>query len=356
MKGLSDWIVMCLKMLIFLFYATATMDTKAEEDKARRMIELMKEIDKLNNDFPMKIRLDFVDVHLKSLKGVSADIIKTKQNIAAFVLRVGDNKTLRTRIVVKDSYLHFDLTGFSSIRFTFNKKGYYPVEEKFNKSSIIEKAIDNVPESYKKSGQAIKWLKNACSKNGYLVKKTVILRKIPPLPKCELEFGEICLLYKKEADAPAIRKGWRYKKDEYGEIKESVAFDEISDVDLYVSRDTKDKTKLYLVSNNDKIGFIVQPRAKDMTYLTMAPKEGYQQKVLLEYNLHDYNKNAFFAYWKINGKLYGKMKIEVTLIDRSLEEDYQKEDGSYVMYSLDITYFINPSGSRNVATTYEDDY
>jgi hypothetical protein len=56
----------------------------------------------------------------------------------------------------------------------------------------------------------------------------------------------------------------------------------------------------------------------------------------------------------LDGKLYGKLMITAMLRDWSLDDDYSKNDGFFVSCVLDMDYFLNPSGSRNVATTYDD--
>ena len=275
----------------------------------------------------LKYKVKITDAENNILNDVNVEIERSKVTSGTLFAPKGKDETIKE--VLHQNPAFFDFTGYISAYLTFSKKGYYPLSISANRTNARNATVKEI---------------------------TIILRKIPPLPKSELEFGEISLSYEKDGSSPAERQGWIYKKDEDGYIQESVVCKNVSDVDLYVARDKKENAKLYLVSNSDRLGFVIQPKAKDLTYLAMAPKEGYKRKVPLKYNLYDHDKNTFFVYWKIDGKCYGKMRLDATLVDRSMDEDYRKEDGVYVNYFLDIKYFINPSGSRNVATTYEDDY
>lgn len=271
------------------------------------------------------VEVNIVDEKGAPLTDVKVEIIKSK--VTGGTLFTPEGTDEKKNIVLTSSNKTFDFTGYVSGRLTFSKKGFFKIKKSIDKFSL---------EKSRKT----------------FTRAKIILRKMSQLPEEELEIREMTLSYKKSEEG-IIKKGWSYKKDKLGYIPDSVIYKKPEEVLLYVARDKKDKKKLYLISNSKETGFILQSSAKNLTYLTIAPEEGYKQKIAMKVNLLNGNKNTFYCFFKLNNQ-YGKAQIYANLTDRSLNEDYSKEkDGTYIIYDLSIEYFLNPSGKRNVTTNEE---
>lgn len=291
-----------------------------------------------------------------TIKGMVVDLANNPidDGVLVFVTKErmkqsGAIKRSSEEILLKSHKFTFDMANSMAISLLFKKDGYYSVKKNIDKGS--KQHINKLIEVNKEKK------KNVNKPQVNILEIKIVLRKIHKLPDEELLIGDTTLSYEKSEEDGLIQKGWLYKKDEDGDILDSVNYKKTSEVDLYVERDKEDKTKLYLVSNRKDTGFILQPKGKDLTYLSMAPEDGYKQKIPFKVDLYNGDKNTFFAYWKLNGKLYGKMEVTASLTDRTLYKDYSKEEdfgSSYTDYSLNIEYFLNPSGARNVTTTYDD--
>jgi hypothetical protein len=346
------------------------------------------------NNFPMKISVVLLNEKHETVNAVSVTMESWKQQLQTLVTKLPEEQVVKKKFVSANSSLEFDMTGISNLNLRFSKSGYYPVEKRIDKGGIVEKELENAPLDAKnyKLGDGIKWLKIKYSGKPYEMKMTIVMRKIPPLPKVELWYGDFTLSYEKDGDEPAVRKGWKLidkpkksdKKNEENEalddpeeymepddaekaeddlrvsedggLPESIKFEKTSDMDLYVERDEKDKRKLWLVSNREDTGFVLVPDAEDPTYLAIAPEKGYVRR--MAFTASDDDAPPFYCYWKLHGKYYGKMEVEVDLCDRTLDENYSKEEDfgpSYLQYRVFIKTVVNPSGSRNVATK-EDDF
>lgn len=272
---------------------------KEETGKSNKdMIEMQKELD-LQLNTPLKFSGTIVDEKGNPLKDVTVKIEKVKSNY----LTMTDKRVKSTEIV--DKSFSFKYSGWQDVIFTFSKTDFYQAEESI---SIELPAKDNVK---------------------------VVLRKIGELPK-ELLEGEMFFLWEKEDNGKIIRKGWSYRNDEDGDIKDEIIFNDPKEVEFYIEKNGDGKS-LYLISNNKSSGFISVPDAKNFTYLSTAPEKGYCTKV----EIKEKNDGSYqYLYFKLNDKLYGKLQVNTPII---VETRCQ----------ISVDYFINPSGSTNVTTLKE---
>jgi hypothetical protein len=108
-------------------------------------------------------------------------------------------------------------------------------------------------------------------------------------------------------------------------------------------RDSKNKTTLHLISNTENILFSpICIGAKDFTYLATAPQNCYKRSVAFKLDEHGAPEDHFFLYWKIDRKMYGKIRVFAYITDQSLDDDYsESRDGVYKHYVIKILIHYN---------------
>jgi len=270
-------------------------NVKPNED----MIKIQNVMDSLLEK-PLKLSGVVMAQSGKPLDDVKVQIIKALSNFITMSGREDED----TEIV--NGSFSFIFKGWHSVTFLFTKKGYYPERESL---SLMNENIGNIKKDIK-----------------------VVLREIGDLPQDLIE-GEMFFLWEKEDNAKIIRKGWSYIKDEDGDIKDEIIFNDPKEVEFYIEKNGDGKS-LYLISNNKSSGFISVPEAKNFTYLNTSPEKGYSTKV----EIKEKNDGACqYFYFKLHDKLYGKLEVNSPII---VETRYQ----------ISVDYFINPSGSTNVTT------
>lgn len=297
MKFIATFYILVLSASFLSIFSNAADDEKG----------LKTELQVKANNLPkktMRISGDIVDEKGNPISSVKLEIEKTK--IIDFLPKLSGVDKNEEKVV--ESKFALEFPGWHYVYLTFSKEGYYPVKEKLSSMNVDEREDLHCRDNVK-----------------------IVLRKIGDLTE-GLISGWMQLELDDNDNGKVVKKGWHSDKHNSNET-EDIEYTDPKEVDFYIEKDKNDENAIILKANGKGGFYTFNGVAKDLTYLSEAPVEGYVNEIKIKVG----ENKKYYIYFKTDSGKYGKMKGVV---------DVNKASTGFT-----ADYILNPGGSKSLGST-----